>query len=290
MKRNRGEWALLITMVIFGTVGVAAKMADLPSGVIAVGRGLIGAASVALLALLLKKKMAVGKKDWLYLIASGACIGINWIFLFESYHYTSVAVSTVCYYLAPVFMVVGSVIVYHEKLSVKQVICVLVALIGTAFLSGLKKMENVRELIGMGFAIAAGAFYAAATMINKHPLEADDYGKSVVQLLAGGLTVLPYALIVDRPWNVTYSASAILWVVILGVAHTGIAYSLLFYSVPKVSAQRVALVSYVDPLVAVILSYTVLQEKITWYGIVGSVLVLGAAVAGSVNFKKRTKE
>lgn len=94
-------------MVIFGTIGIFVRYIPLPSSFIAVMRGFVGALFV-LLFLFLKKsspdKKAISK-NLRMLVLSDAFIGINWILLFEAYHYTTVATATLCYYMQPIFVI-----------------------------------------------------------------------------------------------------------------------------------------------------------------------------------------
>lgn len=92
------------SMLIFGTIGLLRRFIDLPSGVIACFRGLLGCVLLLLLQRLGGKKpgLAAIWKSLLPLLISGGMIGFNWMLLFEAYRYTSIAVATLCYYTAPV--------------------------------------------------------------------------------------------------------------------------------------------------------------------------------------------
>ena len=130
---------LILAMTIFGTIGIFVKYIPLPSSVIACTRGFVGVIFLLLVTLISKNKISFKdiKKNLLLLVISGAFIGINWILLFEAYRYTTVATATLCYYMAPIFITIASPFILKEKLTLKKSFCVLVALIGMFFVSGI---------------------------------------------------------------------------------------------------------------------------------------------------------
>ena len=155
MSEKRALLSLTFSMVIFGTIGIFRRHIELSSGVLAMARGFIGAAFLLLIIALKREhlsKAAIKKNLWL-LILSGACIGFNWILLFESYRYTTVATATLCYYLAPIFVILVSPLVLKERISSKQLACVLVSLIGMVFVSGVLNagFSGIAEMKGVLF-------------------------------------------------------------------------------------------------------------------------------------------
>ena len=163
----KSRLSVIAAMVIFGTIGIFRKYIDLPSSGLAVARGLIGAAFLLLVVLITGKKLdkaAIKSNLWLLLV-SGAFIGINWMLLFESYRYTTVATATLCYYLAPVFVVLLSPLVLKERLSLIKGICAAVAVLGMVFVSGVFEGGlDLSRLPGILFGVGAAAFYAAVIL------------------------------------------------------------------------------------------------------------------------------
>ena len=137
-KETNAKASLILAMVIFGTIGIFRKYIPLPSGIVACARGILGVAFLLIFIKMKHIKMDMGaiKRHLWILLISGGFIGLNWVLLFESYRYTSVAVATLCYYMAPIFVMLVSPVLLKEKLTVKKVVCVLVALTGMVFVSG----------------------------------------------------------------------------------------------------------------------------------------------------------
>ena len=289
-QENHAKMSLILSMVIFGTIGIFRKYIPLSSGIVAWVRGVLGVAFLLVFIKLKNIPMDKGaiKKYLKILLVSGAFIGLNWVLLFESYRYTSVAVATLCYYMAPIFVMLASPVLLKEKLTVKKTICVIVALIGMVFVSGVLDggISGISELKGILFGLGAAALYASVIMMNQGLREVPTYDKTIMQLGAAALILLPYILIVEDLSAVTLTPLIVVMLIIVGVVHTGIAYALYFGSMNGLKAQTVALFSYIDPIVAIILSAMFLKESMTFYSIIGAVLVLGATMISELPEKK----
>ena len=211
---------------------------------------------------------------------SGALIGLNWVALFEAFRFTSVSVATVCYYMAPIIVMALSPWLLREKLSLRKVLCVLTALLGAALVSGILTgtAQGSNHLLGVALGLLAAAMYATVVLVNKRIVSVKAFDRTILQLAAAGGVLIPYVALTERVDPAVFSWKTALLMLIVCVLHTGIAYALYFASLEGVSGQTAALYSYVDPIVAVLASAIVLQERMSGWGIVGSVLVLGAAI------------
>lgn len=290
-KETNAKASLILAMVIFGTIGIFRKYIPLPSGIVACARGILGVAFLLVFIKIKKIKMdreAIKKHLWILLI-SGGFIGLNWVLLFESYRYTSVAVATLCYYMAPIFVMIVSPFLLKEKLTVKKVLCVIVALIGMVFVSGVLDggISDVSEMKGILFGLGAAALYATVIMMNQKLREVPTYDKTIMQLGAAAVVLIPYILFVEDLSAVVLTPLIVFMLIIVGVVHTGIAYALYFGSMNGLKAQTVALFSYIDPIVAIILSAMFLKEPMTIYSAIGAVLVLGATMISELPEKRK---
>ena len=212
--------------------------------------------------------------------ADELALGLNWALLFEAYRYTTVAVATLCYYMQPVFLTLAAVVLLGEKLNLKKGLCILVALCGMILISGVigGGIPEARELTGIGLGLGAACLYAGVILCNKKLKEIGAYDKTIVQLLAAALVMAPYcALTGERFTAETFQPVSLACLLVLGMFHTGFAYALYFGSMKALRAQTIAIFSYIDPVIAIILSVTVLHEPFSILSAVGSVLILGAA-------------
>lgn len=285
---------LILSMSIFGTIGLFVKFVDTPRGFLAMTRGFIGALFLLVFFLITKRK--IDFKAFLnnaaLLVISGAAIGFNWILLFESYSYTTVATSTLCYYMAPVFTILFSPFVLRERVSLKRWICVIFALFGMTLVSGVLDGEVLGSsaLFGVLLALGAALLYASVTIMNKKLKEISSFDRTLWQLLFASLVLVPYTFIFEEVGTVSLDWKGILVIVVLGVLHTGLAYALFFSSVEKLSAHTVAIFSYIDPVLAVVLSALVLKEEFTVFTAIGAVIILVSTLVSELNFGKRAKE
>lgn len=279
VKKEKGM--LLLSMTIFGTIGLLRRHIPCSSGFVALVRGLVGAVFLLAVVLLKKQKPDVSaiRKNALFLILSGAALGFNWIFLFEAYNHTSVATATLCYYLAPILVILVSPLVLKEPLTGKKLLCAFVALLGMVLVSGVTEagFSGSGEFTGIGFGVAAAALYAAVMLLNKKIAGIGTYDKTISQLFLAALVMVPYVLLTENPGQMAISPQVGFLLAIAGIVHTGVAYWLYFGAMGALKAQTVALYSYLDPILAIVLSMVVLHEPMTPVAAVGAVMILGAA-------------
>ena len=272
---------LTLSMVIFGTIGVFRRYIPLPSSLVAMSRGLIGMLFLLLVMLLRRGGMnrtAVRRKLGL-LCLSGAAIGVNWILLFEAYNYTSVATATLCYYLAPMFVILASPLVVGERLTARKLICVLAALLGMVFVSGvLESGGGSSDLKGVLLGLGAAVLYASVVLMNKQLGDVPAYDRTIVQLGSSAAVLLPYVLLTEDMGALTFTPGTIGLLLVVGIVHTGIAYALYFGSLMQLKAQTAAILSYIDPLTAMVVSIFILFEPTTVLQIIGGVLILGGTL------------
>lgn len=288
MKNSSDKIKLILSMTIFGTIGILRRHIPYPSSVIALVRGSIGALFLILVHLLRKEKFPKEelKKNLLLLFLSGALIGANWICLFEAYRYTTVSVATVCYYMAPVFVVLASPFVLKEKLSLRKIICCCIALVGMIFVSGVIK-TGLNGITGILFGLSAAIMYAIIIILNKFIKDLSANIRTMFQLGAAAITLLPYVLFTEDLSALTITPFLVLLLGIAGILHTGITYTLYFGSISRLPAQTVALFSYIDPIVAVLLSLILLKEPMSVPSAIGVILVLGATIISDLPDKSK---
>ncbi len=281
-RTNVAKWKVIAAMFIYGSIGIFVRNIPLPSAVISMFRGLIGAPFLILLLMTKKSRISWNaiRNNQARLLLLGVMLGLNWIFLFEAYRYTSVAIATLCYYLAPIFIVAISPFIFKEKMTLKKVICIVVALIGMLFVSGAVQsgISAVSEIKGILLGVAAAILYAAIVVNNKKLHDISAYDRTIAQLLISAVVLLPYNLLAGNLQKVAFSPVTLILLLIVGIVHTGISYFLYFGSMQELPAQTLAILSYIDPVVAIILSAFVLREPVGMSDLIGAVLILGSAV------------
>jgi len=292
MKKQIGAMAKLISsMLIFGSIGLLVRYIPVPSSVVAFVRAFVGVIFLLIVLMVKGTKLSLPaiKNNLVYLSLSGIAIGFNWILLFESYRYTSVAVSTLCYYMAPIIVTLLSPLILKEKITAKRLLCVLAALGGMALISGIFKSGSLQsgETRGIVLGLSAAVLYATVILLNKQLRCIGAMDRTVCQLLVAAVILLPYNLLSCDIASVRVTPSGWILLAVAGVIHTGLAYYLYFGSMEHLSGQSIALASFIDPVVAVLISITILAEPFDVYTVVGAAAILGAAVISELPMKKR---
>lgn len=291
--RNSARFYMILAMTIFGTIGIFRKYIPLSSTWVALMRGLLGVSFLMFFTRVRKirsNKEAI-KKHLGILLFSGALIGINWVMLFESYQYTTVAVATLCYYMAPFFVILVSPVVLKERLTVRKIICVAVALVGMVFVSGVLEENSIgqAQIRGIVFGLGAAVLYAVVVMLNQRLKEVPTYDKTMAQLGSASFILLIYVMLAEGFPAVTITPQIVILLLVVGIVHTGIAYALYFGSMNSLKAQTVALLAYIDPIVALILSVVLLKEYMSLLSGIGAVLVLAATLISELPERRRQR-
>jgi RarD protein len=276
----------IAAMLIFGTIGVVRRQIPLSSGFLAFTRGILGGLTILAFMKLKGKSVRenLSRRQVLWLSATGAIMGINWILLFEAFEHTTVAVATLCYYMQPTIVILLSPLVFREKLSLKKALCAAVAVAGMILVSGVIGGSGPRggSVTGILLALCAAVLYAAVIMMNKSQRIAgvNALQKTTVQLLSAGAVMIPWLLLSGGGPGAEWSPKVIVLVLTVGIVHTGIAYLLYFGSINGLRVQSIAILSYIDPVSALFFSALFLKEPLSLPGVIGAVMIIGSALVG----------
>lgn len=282
---------IVLSMLIFGTVGIFRKFIFLPSEWIAFTRGLLGGMYLLIQAKARGEQLQfrIPKSSLLLLGIAGTIMGVNWILLFESYSYTTIAIATLCYYMQPIIMILLSPLVFKEKLTAKKMICATLALLGMTFVSGIfsGQIGHGNHNIGILLGIGAAFLYAVTVMLNKKIPDVPANERTVLQLFTASVVLVPYLLFRGLPRNISIDLRSVVLLLIVSVFHTGFAYALYFQNIPKLKTQTIAILSFIDPVSALFFSAFFLKERMDGFAMFGAILIIGAAFFAEVDWGKR---
>lgn len=291
-SQAKPKLSFVLIMILFGTVGLLRRYIALSSVMLSFGRGLLGAGY--LYALLRREGKGLfahmNKKTIATLMLSGSIMSLAWILLFEAYRYTSIAVATLCFYMQPTIVLLASPLLFGEKLSPKKLLSGAIAILGMVFVSGVLESGELppQNSLGVGLGLLAALCYAAVVLLNKKLSVAEANAQTAIQLLSASLFITPYMLFTeDFSQLAKLDPLSIVCFLVLGLLHTGFAYALYFKTIPQLKAQSLAILSYIDPLTAVLLSSLLFGEHLTAYGLLGAVCIIGAALLSELG--KKTK-
>jgi drug/metabolite transporter (DMT)-like permease len=285
----------ILSMIIFGTIGLVVRYIDLSSSERALLSSCIGCLFLTLILVIMKKKLSwnLVKSNALFLFLSGIVLGGNWIFLYKSYDHTTIANATLGYYFAPVFVMILSPFVLREPLSIKKMGCIGAAIIGILLIVGEGVSASKSEdILGLSYGLVAAAFYATLLLLNKFIKDLGKLELTIIQLGTSALLLMPYVFFTEGFGIFQVSSSSIPFILILGIINTGIGFWLFFSGMEKLKGQSIAMLSYVDPFVAILISAIILQEQMTIIQILGGALLLGSTFVSenqSIKYSKRLK-
>ncbi|MST56612.1 DMT family transporter [Pyramidobacter sp. SM-530-WT-4B] len=275
---NSMKWLMAGAMLIFGSIGLFARRVPLSSAQISLWRAAVGglcllAAAVTVGNGLSWKRIRTNAR---YLLMAGVFIGMNLILFVEAFRWTSIATGTICYYLAPVFMLCLAPWLLREKLEKRTAVCVLVSLCGLACVAGGSGGAGRNDLLGVACGVGAAVFYACAVMANKFLSGVTPYESTAAELLLAAAFLAPYVLVKGGPPLASLDGMGWLCLAALCLIHTGLAYLMYFTALRRLPAQTTAALSYIDPLSAVLMSWLLLGESMTPLQLAGGALILGA--------------
>ena len=275
---NRARWMMIASMTVFGTIGLFVRNIPVSSGELALYRAVLAAGFIGIYLLVTGQRIPFGaiRRQIPLLLLSGMAMGINWILLFEAYNYTTVSTATLSYYFAPVIVTAVCPLLFREKLTVRQIVCFVMSTVGLVLITGIGGgTSGGRDSIGILFGLGAAVFYASVILLNKFIRNVDGIHRTFLQFLAAVVTLIPYVAATSGMTLGGLNAVGWGFLLVVGLVHTGITYCMYFSALKELPGQKAAILSYIDPLVAVAISVFVLGEPLTFAQASGGVLILG---------------
>ncbi len=288
MNRSLERAKYILALVLYGTIGLFLRHVSLPSEIVAMCRGAIG--SLFIFLYLQWKKKAIPdtarpgmedneavRKNLPWLIASGICLGLNWIFLFAAYTHTTVAIASLCNYTAPIILILVAPVLLRETLDRRKLPCVAGAVAGIVLVSGVWGGE-IGNISGVFMGLAGALGFVGVVICNRKISGISPMDKSIIQLAVSALTILPYVLVKNYGVSLEWDARSVIIILILGIVHTGFAYCLYFSGLSTLPVQTIAILGYLEPVVSVLCSAFFLHEPMGISGWIGAALILGSAI------------
>lgn len=276
-KQKKAKLLLSLSMMIFGTIGVFSRSIAVTSGELALYRAILAALLIFGYFLITRQRIDFKaiKKELLLLLFSGMAMGVNWILLFEAYKHTTISAATLSYYFAPVIVTLVCPILFHEKLGRKQLICFLMSTLGLVLVIGFENLGDGNHVLGILLGLGAAVFYATVILLNKFIKNVEGIHRTFLQFLAAIVILVPYVLITGDLQIGMLDGKGWGCLLTVGLIHTGITYCMYFSALKELKGQEIAILSYLDPLVAVAISFFILGEPMTIWQMLGGILILG---------------
>lgn len=294
-EEKRLKVNLALICVTFGTIGVVTHFIPLSSAAIVFYRALIGGIFIILYSLLFGKGVNIKsmKDNLIVLIGTSFFMGLNWVFQFEAFRVSSVAIGTVCYNTMPIFLIMIASFMFNEKITLKSVICILMAMVGIFLVSNIINTGiKSSEVLGCIYGILGAIFYALIVAYNRKLEQIDVCDKIIFQFLFSTIIMAVYVLFIakgslffEKGISEREAHIGIFCILLLGLFHTGFCYIHYFIVVSKLKSETVAIYTYIDPVVALFLSYFVLHENMTVLQFIGAILILSSTLFNELSKK-----
>ena len=274
----------ILAMLIFGTNGYLVAHLSLQGSQIVLVRTLVGGLLLTAIVLLRGgfDREAV-RAEWRDLLFGGVALGLNWVALFTAYRLLNVSLATLIYYAGPMLVLLFSPLLFRESLTPQKIAAVVIVAAGLFCITGSITSAGM-SLTGLLAAVLSALFYASLIIFNKRIVKTGGMQTAALELDVAFVVVLIYVLLtagIPRPLK-----ADIPYLLVLGLVNTGIAYMLYFTGLQKLPGQSVALISYVDPVSALVFSALLLHETMTPLQVLGAVLIIGGALLGEL--RRRT--
>lgn len=274
----KAKFKMIFSMITFGTIAIFVKNIPLSTGEISLFRAIIGLIVISIYQLFSGNRIVISeiKKDFPILFLSGVVMGFQWVLLFQAYKYTTVSLATLSYYFAPVLLIILSAFILNEKLTKKQIICFSMATLGLVLIIGVKggDISNTNTL-GILYGVGAAVLYATVLFLNKLIKNVTGMDRTIIQFIAAIIVLTPYVIVTSGINILQINTSGLISLLILGAFHTGFVYCLFFSSLKDLKGQEAAILSYIDPLVSILVSVAVLRESMSPLQIIGGAMILG---------------
>ena len=218
---------LIVSMVIFGTIGLFVRNISVSSGELALYRAVLAASLIGCYLLASRQSIPFAqiKKELPLLLFSGIAMAFNWILLFQAYKFTTVSVATLSYYFAPVIVTVACPILFKEKMGAKQWICFAMSTLGIVLITGIGDLSaGSNHFIGILFGLGAACLYATVILLNKFIKTVGGIHRTFLQFIAAIIVLVPYVSLTGGSNLAALEIKGWVFLLIVGLVHTGITY------------------------------------------------------------------
>lgn len=283
---RRGAAEMSIAMLMSGTIGWLVVSSQQSAFNVVFFRCIFGGATLALVCAVLgffRRKLFSWKMVGLALLG-GAAIVANWVLLFAAYSRASISMATAVYNTQPFMLVALGAIVFRERISASTVLWLVLAFIGLVFVVKVEPAVLAvpgQYLVGIGYAVGAAAMYAVSSIITKHLKGTPPHLIALIQVSLGVVMLAPLVRFDALP------ATGVQWLelLVLGVVNTGLMYVLLYGAIQKLPTSMTGALSFIYPVVAIIVDRIAFGQTLAWIQVLGAVLILLAAAGVNLGWR-----
>ncbi|MFM0314927.1 DMT family transporter [Paraburkholderia nemoris] len=283
---RRGAAEMTMAMLMSGTIGWLVVSSQQSPFNVVFFRCIFGGATLALVCAVLglfRRKLFSWKMLGLALLG-GAAIVINWVLLFAAYSRASISMATAVYNTQPFMLVALGALVFRERVSASTVAWLVVAFIGLVFVVKVEPAVLAvpgQYLVGVAYAVGAAAMYAVSSIITKRLKGTPPHLIALIQVSLGVVMLAPFVRFDALPTN----GAQWLELIVLGIVNTGLMYVLLYGAIQKLPTSMTGALSFIYPVVAIIVDRVAFGQTLAWIQVLGAVLILLAAAGVNLGWR-----
>jgi len=263
-EKNFGVLEMIITTAIWGSIPILAIFSDLPSPVFVFFRVFI--TSIFLIPVI-RKRVNLRNLINKYVFLSGIFLALNWILLFYAVSIIQVSEAILLYYSGPIF----AVLIMHflgERIGIDRYISIIIAFTGIFIIIN---PTTLNISIGALIALASGIFYGLLAVASKMATGIVNSKELVFyQTIISTIITSPFLLILR--FNLTLNNIVI--VTIAALVNTLLALFLWYDALTKISVQLSSILSYLDPVFAMLFAFIFLHQIPTLISLLGGILII----------------
>lgn len=276
-----GVWRMVAAMALSGTIGWFVVTSGQSPRDVVFFRCVFGALSLLGMLTLRRGWVRLDKRSAAWLALGGVTLVLNWLCLFSAYHYSGISVSTVVYHTQPFFLLILGTLIQREPFPLARLPWLVVAFGGVVLITGLEHGAVGGMAAGIGLALAAALLYAITTLATRRLSGIAPGQIAGLQMVIGIIMLAPLA----HPPVASFDAKTWGALLALGLIHTGFMYTLLYGAFQRLSMVSIATLSFVYPLVAIVIDVIAFDLRLDALQILGMVLVLLGVIANQLNWR-----
>jgi len=265
--------ALHVSVVLFGFAGLFGKWVALSAVAIVVGRTLIAAATLAVIAAIIRETRS---RPSLALLVNGGILALHWVAFFAAIKVSTVAIGLLGYASFPLFVLLLERLLTGRRWRVADTITALAVTMGLALLVPVDSWESSGAL-GLAWGVLSGLSFALLAVRNRGLRNAHSaIGLSLWQNAFAGLWLLP--VLAWQGVGGAVTAESLTLLLLLGVLCTALAHTLFIASLARLSAHTASVVAALEPVYGILLAVLLLDETPDRRTLAGAVLIVVASI------------
>lgn len=272
---SRNTWLLHLTVIIWGFTGILGVLISISALHLVWYRVMIAAFALFVFHAIKKRSTKISKRQLIQYFLTGGIVGLHWVLFFESIKVSTVSVGLVCLSSATLFTALLEPLAKGQKIAIADIFAGIIIILGIYLIFTFES----DYILGITLGIIAALLASIFAIINSKLIQKGSAPLiSFYEMLGATLWISAYMLITDRfDKGLLLNQSDLIFLLILGVVCTAMAYVVAVAVMRELSAFTVALATNLEPVYGILLAWIFFgsaeQMSLGFYA--GAAIVLG---------------